>query len=164
MHKNNTSEQIVCTRSVAGLFSTCCKSALLSSLRRQKSGCLTCTTSNAGTHIARHAQVKLSSNQTPAVKNAAPAIEQYATPGRVRWKNKWLHPSRKGAIIVTADSCTAERAGSGYWSSEFTPKHVPQVIVLDAAYAFRTRVHCVNTCVRALSEHMREHSVFMNTK
>ena len=36
--------------------------------------------------------------------------------------------------------------------------------VLDGEYVFRTRVHCVNTCVRALSEHMREHSVFMNTK
>ena len=35
---------------------------------------------------------------------------------------------------------------------------------LGAEHMCSTRVHCVNTCVSALSEHTGEHDVFMNTR
>ena len=41
--------------------------------------------------------------------------------------------------------------------------HSPPLI-LGAEHMCSTRVHCVNTCVSALSEHTGEHDVFMNTR
>ena len=50
------------------------------------------------------------------------------------------------------------------------PQHVDDPLGRDGVHGLgaehmcSTRVHCVNTCVSALSEHTGEHDVFMNTR